>query len=173
MKPPQFVILSLVLLIPGITYSQQPSVVVETKSAKAEDIGAASLEGTMKKFIESLKKKDTKTFLSCFSRSAPFRIKNVIQEPNSPYYIISVSYSELAADLNAKKGYYWVFLDRGHDGAMDCFADAVDEAEGRMWDKVTDDKFVPPGYDSSDSSYVKWKKEGKRWVVAEIAYPQA
>jgi hypothetical protein len=56
---------------------------------------------------------------------------------------------------------------------MDCFADAVDETEGRMWDKVTDDKFVPPDSDSSDIFYVKWKKEGKRWVVAEIAYPQA
>ena len=56
---------------------------------------------------------------------------------------------------------------------MDCFADAVDETEESMWDKVSDDKFVPRGYDSADSSYVKWKKEGKRWVIVEFAYQQA
>ena len=173
MKHRQFAILSLVLLISSATYGQQSPVRVETKSAKVEDNGAASLDATMKKFIESLKNKDTSTFLNCFSRYAPFRVKNIIQEPNSPYYFRFISYSELAADMKAKKGNYWTFLDRGDDGAMDCFADAVDETEGRMWEKVTDNKFVPPGSNSSDDFYVKWKKEGKRWVVAEIGYPQA
>lgn len=158
MKLKQFAILSLVLLISSATYGQQSPVRVETKSAKAGDNGAASLDATMKKFIGSLKNKDTKTFLNCFSRSAPFRVKNVIREPNSPYYFRSIFYSKLAADLKAKKGDYWTFMDRGDDGAMDCFADAIDDTEGRMWGKVTDDKFVPPGYDSSDGFYVKWKK---------------
>jgi len=173
MKLKQFAILSLVMLISSAIYGQQSPVRVKTKSAKSEDNGAVSLEATMKKFIGSLKNKDTRTFLNCFSRYAQFRVKNVIQEPNSPYYFRSISYSKLAADLKAKKGNYWTFLDRGDEGAMDCFADAVKETEGRMWDKVTDDKFVPPDYDSSDTFYVKWKKEGSRWVVAEIGYPQA
>src|SRR5262245_9874764 len=115
MKLKQFAILSLVLLISSATYGQRSPVHVETKSAKVEDIAAASLDATMKKFIESLKNKDTRTFLNCFSRYAPFRVKNVIQEPNSPYYFRSISYSELAADLKAKKGNYWTFLDRGDE----------------------------------------------------------
>jgi hypothetical protein len=47
MKLRQFAILSLVLLISSATYGQQSPVRVETKSAKVEDNGAASLDATL------------------------------------------------------------------------------------------------------------------------------
>jgi hypothetical protein len=42
-----------------------------------------------------------------------------------------------------------------------------------MWTRAPDNKFVPPGTAITNLTYIKWRKEGKRWVIDEISYPQA
>ena len=84
---------------------------------------------------------------------------------------VSVPYAQLVADLKKKEGLYWDYLERGEGGMYDAFVDNI--GDGEMWRRVSGNKFVPPGSDASSQTYVKWRKEGRKWVISEISYPQA
>jgi hypothetical protein len=125
-----------------------------------------SLEAAMRIFIDALKKRDTRAFLSLFSRSRPFYASNPMNDIR-----VSVTYSKLASDVRKKRGLYWDYLERGEGGMYDAFVDNI--GDGRMWRRAGGNKFVPPGMDASSRTYVKWRLEKSRWVIAEISYPQS
>lgn len=125
---------------------------------------AASLDAAMRKLIASLMKKDVTAFLSLFSRSRFFYANNPMN-----LIRIAVPYSELAKDLRKKGDWYCTYLERC--GGLDAFVDNI--ADGEMWRLVGGTRFVPPGSNAESLTYVKWRKEGGRWVIDEIAYPQA
>lgn len=125
---------------------------------------AGSLDAGMRKLITSLKKKDVATFLSLFSRSRFFFANNPLNLVR-----IAVPYSTLAQDLRKKGDWYCTYLERCDD--LDAFVDNI--GDGEMWPHVGSAKFVPPGSDAESPTYVSWRKEAGRWVIDEIAYPQA
>lgn len=124
---------------------------------------AASVETAMRKFIDALKTKDVAAFLSLFSRSRFFYANNPLNVTR-----ITVPYSELENDLKKKEGWYLTYLG---GGGLDAFIDNI--GDGEMWLHVGGAKFVQPGSDAESYTYVKWRKEGGKWVIDEIAYPQA
>lgn len=124
----------------------------------------ASVETAMRKFIAALKKNDVAAFLSLFSRSGFFYANNPLNVVR-----VTVPYSELAKDLRKKGDWYCTYLERCGD--LDAFVDNI--GDGEMWPRVGGARFVPPGSDAESPTYVKWRKEGDRWVVDEIGYPQA
>jgi hypothetical protein len=124
----------------------------------------ASLETAMRKLIDSLMKKDVTTFLSFFSRSRFFFANNPMNE-----WRMAVPYSELAKNLRQKGDWYCSYMARCDD--LDAFVDHIND--GEMWPRVGGVRFVPPGSDAESPTYVKWRKEGGKWVIDEISYPQA
>lgn len=125
---------------------------------------AASLEAAMRKFIAAFKKPDAIGFLSLFSRTRFFYANNPLNEMR-----VAVPYSELAQDFRRKGEWYCSYLKRCDE--LDAFVDNI--GDGEMWPRIGGATFVPPGADASSLTFVKWRKENGRWVIAEIAYPQA
>lgn len=124
---------------------------------------AASVETAMRKFIDALKTKDVAAFLSLFSRSRFIYANNPLNVTR-----ITVPYSELENDLRKKGDWYLTYFG---GGGLDAFIDNI--GDGEMWLRVGGPKFVPPGSDAESATYVRWRKEGGKWVIDEIAYPQA
>jgi len=137
----------------------------------ATNPGAASLHAAMRKFTRAVRAKDRAAFLACFSRSTPFSHLNPMNIGSRQHYRTVVRYSDLARDLQRKKGRYWTYLERGDGGDADAFVDHVED--GRAWGRVWGERFVPPGSEITSPVYVRWRKEGSGWVVDEISYPQA
>ncbi|MBA2734086.1 MAG: hypothetical protein H0U54_14560 [Acidobacteria bacterium] len=127
---------------------------------------SASLDAAMRKFIAALMKRDVEGFLSLFSRTKFFYASNPLNVMR-----VAVSYSELAADLRNKGDWYFTYLERGEGGAYDAFVDNI--GDGQMWLRVGDVRFVPLGSEISNPTCVKWRREGGKWVIDEISYPQA
>jgi len=84
---------------------------------------------------------------------------------------VAVPYSELAADLRKKGDWYFTYLERGQGGDYDAFVDNI--GQGGMWRRVDGVRYVPPDSEIPSATYVKWRKEGGKWVIDEISYPQA
>ena len=147
---------SLLIIVPP---SEQHS---NTQTLSPAD--STSLETAMRKFIAAFKKPDATAFLSLFSRSRFFYANNPLNEMR-----VAVPYSELERDLSRKGEWYCSYLKRC-DG-LDAFVDNI--GDGEMWSRAGGAKFVPPGSDASSPTFVRWRKEAGRWVIAEIAYPQA
>lgn len=137
----------------------------------ATDKEGVALYAAMRKFINAFRYKDRAAFLSCFSRSAPYYHLNPMNIGSKQAYRYAVSYRELAADVRQKKGWYWTYLERDPEADLDAFIDHI--PDGKMWTRVKGNKFVPPGDEITSSTYVKWRKEGKRWVIDEISYASA
>jgi len=150
-----------------VTLGARPPV----KQYSANDKEGAALYAAMRRFINALQNKDRAAFLAAFSRSAPFHALNPQNIGSKTHYRAAVSYAELAADVNKKQGWYWTYLERGEKGDMDAFVDNLQG--GKAWTRVPGNKFVPPGSELTSSTFVKWRKQGGRWVIEEISYPQA
>lgn len=136
--------------------------------ASRKTTAADDLDAEMRKFIRALKDTDAELFLSLFSRERAFYANNPLNVTRVP-----VRYPKLAADVRNKKGYYWTYLARGDGGTYDAFVDNITTTGARMWKRVEDNRYVPPDGEDSSDTYVQWGREGGRWVIVEISYPQA
>ncbi len=135
------------------------------------DKEGVALYGAMRKFINAFRTRNSAAFLACFSKSKPSFHLNPQNVGSKSHYRTALSYSQLASDVKSKKGWYWTYLERGEDGDSDAFIDSL--PNGTMWTRTPDNKFVPPGAEITSSTYVKWRKEGARWVIDKISYPQS
>ncbi len=138
---------------------------------QATDADSLALYAAMRKFIDALRSKDTGTFLSLFSRTRPSYHLNPMNVGSKEYFRDPITYSRLAADLRKKDGLYWLYVARGENGTYDAFVDNLPNR--KMWTRVKGNKFVPPGAEVSSHTFVRWRKEGGRWVIDEISYPTA
>jgi hypothetical protein len=148
------------------TYSMK---VIVPKSGTTETLSppdARMVEAAMKGLIVSLQKKDVTKFLSFFSRRTFFYANNPLNVDRA-----TVPYLELERDLRRKGPWYYTYIERGEGGDMDAFVDNI--GNGEMWPRLGGARFVPPGSSDDSLTYVQWAKEDGRWVVYEIAYPQA
>lgn len=125
----------------------------------------AHSNAAMRKFVASLKNQDVKTFLSLFSRRKPWRYVGTITEARQ---VMVVRYSVLARELTNKTGWYETLFEAE---GLDCFRDHIVSSEGKMWKRLSGNKFVPPNDEGDGRVYVKWRKEGGGWVVDEIGEP--
>jgi len=136
-----------------------------------KDPESAALFRAMRTFIDALRRKSTSAFLSLFSRTKPSYHLNPMNVGSKEYFRDTITYARLAADIRKKGELYYLLLERGENGTYDAFVDNVPDS--RMWIRVKGNKFVPPGNEISSHTYVRWRKEGGRWVIDEISYATA
>ena len=87
------------------------------------------------------------------------------------YFRDSISYARLTRDLKKKGELYWLLIERAGNGDFDAFVDNF--PDNKMWTSVKGNKFVPRGEHLTSHTYVRWRREGDRWVIAEISYATA
>lgn len=126
-----------------------------------------SLNAAMGRFLAALRNRDVEEFLSLFSRKKAWHYIGTLTRP---VQVERVTYSQLERDLRRKSGWYEALIDAGPD---DCFRNHVVASEGRPWVLKGKMTFVPPDAGNDMSVFVRWRKEGERWVVDAIAEPSA
>lgn len=115
-------------------------------------------------FVKALQDKNVDALLSCFSRKKGFLLTGT---SDTPHDSMRFSYAKLEQGL--KPGGDFVGILFGGEGD-DNFRDYVAQTRGAAWQSKGPATFVPPA-DYSLPVFVRWKKEGKRFVVEEIAFP--
>ncbi len=140
-------------------------------SAPADTSARAELRGRMDAFLEAVRGEDAAAFARMFSRERPWRyVLNVeIASPDTVHasrQVTEVAPERLRRDLETKGEYHSYFLDPGNRGVGSVGFVAE---QGASWKLLDGGRFVPDGSDEGSSTWVKWRREGGRWVVDEIA----
>lgn len=136
-------------------------------SAKTE----ASLDAAMRKFIGSVGTKNTAVFLSFISPAKGLIVMNTIDQnagnADNPVLDAKLSYKTLAADFKRKRGTYRDIFVPSPDSPN--FYDAFANRK-QKWSLGDGNKFMLIDEDGKPSNlrYVKWVKEGNRWIVTEV-----
>ena len=149
-----------------ITIDQNPSRIGNRNSAPPAELSAA-----MRKLIRALRTRDTSLFLSLFSRTRPFFHLNPMNVGSKKYFRDSISYARLTRDVKEKGQLYWLLLERADNGNYDSFVDNF--PDDGMWTSVKGNKFVPRDQPPTSHTFVRWRREGARWVIDEISYAKA
>ena len=132
----------------------------------------AALIDAMAKFKTAITKKDTAAFLSLVSRTRGLTIMNTIDQGEAgnvdkPMLDSKIKYATLAADFKKKGDRYANFFMQSEFAPS--FYDQFTGYKGE-WQFDGKNKFMPTGEDQKPvrELYLKWEKEGKKWVVTEI-----
>ena len=148
------------------------TVTLESKPPKIGYSSAdAALSAAMSKLIRALRSRNTSSFLSLFSRTRPFSHLNPMNVGSKKYFRDTITYARLSRDVKNKDDLYWLLLERADNGNYDAFVDNF--PNDTMWISVNGNKYVPPGAELTSHTYVRWRKEGVRWVIDEISYATA
>jgi len=145
--------------------------IASAKPVKSKQSRSISVETAMQRFINSVLKADSKTFLSFISRTRGWREVNTLDE-HTKSQIMTISYSELSRDFQKRDGWYKYFF----VGEMVAdFADVMKSSKGSdKWQKVGLHKFIPafqPLYCGRSQIYFRWMREKGKWVIAEVGFP--
>lgn len=121
-------------------------------------------EAAMKAFIEAMVNKDSNAVLSFFPQQSTCKLIPYVIGSKTPEKVNTISYDRLKNDFANKKGWYVFFFEKPNGWTYN-----VEFRRGEMWRKKSGNLFAAP--DSSEGhTYIKWKQEGDRWVIAELAY---
>jgi hypothetical protein len=123
----------------------------------AQDVNEA-----MQSFIQGMFNKNPATIFAAFSRQSPWRYQ--------PYEIgsgrrlpeVTVTPEKMAQDFQQKADWYNFFMED-----PDGYTFRVNFIHGKPWKKRGADTFVAPD-SSTGNTYVKWRREGPKWVIGEI-----
>lgn len=147
------------------------TITIDSAPSNRASAPPASLSAAMRKLIRALRSRDTALFLSLFSRTRPFFHLNPMNVGSKKYFRDSISYSRLTGDVKKKGDLYWLLLERADHGNYDAFVDNF--PDDKMWTSVKGNKFVPRGEGLTSHTFVRWRREGARWVIDEISYATA
>jgi hypothetical protein len=136
------------------------------------DRDAEALEAAMREYIDALAARDPERWLALFPRTGPVRLVNSLGPP----YVGSATRSELRREIqeaDSLGGGWWFGHIDPETGQKDhdYYAEGFDQRG--MWRQDTPGLFINPSYPLNVGprrSHVRWKKEGGRWVVAEICF---
>ena len=123
-----------------------------------------SVDAAMRGFFEAMINKDSNAVLSFFPQKSNFTLIPYVIGSNTPESITAISYGKLKDDFSNKKGLYVFFFENPNVWTYN-----VEFRRGEMWQKRPGNIFVAP-QSSMGHTYIKWKQEGDRWVIDEIAY---
>lgn len=77
-----------------------------------------------------------------------------------------LSPDELRRAANAEGPLYEVFNVDAHGQAVGTLSHRAFTQHRRPWRRVRGARFVPPGASAGSATYVEWRREGDRWVIA-------
>lgn len=124
----------------------------------------AQVDQAMDQFVRALADRDGDALLQCFSRKKGFLLTGTSDTPHD-----SMRFSYVQLEKGLKPGGDFVGILFGGEGD-DNFRDYVEQTAGRAWRTKRPGVFIPP-IEYSLPVFVRWRKEGKRYVVEEIAFP--
>ena len=129
-----------------------------------------ALEAAMTKFQNAVLTKNSAVVLSYISRTKGLTIMNTIEQnsgnADNPVLDSKIKYAELAINFRRRGENYRNFFTVS-DVAPSLF-DNFKGSKGK-WRLGESNKFMPfEDGEMQKSLYVKWEKEGTRWVVTEI-----
>jgi hypothetical protein len=127
-------------------------------------IDGSQIDQAMAQFVRALQERNVESLLQCFSRKKSFFLTGTSSTPHDKSRF---SYAQLETGM--KPGGDFVGILFGGEGD-DNFRDYVKETGGRAWRSKPAGIFVPP-IDHNLTVFVRWRREGNRWVVEEIAFP--
>ncbi|HET7460413.1 MAG TPA: hypothetical protein VFJ82_04160 [Longimicrobium sp.] len=142
------------------------------------DADDAALEAAMREFIDAMAAGSPQRFLALLPRAARVRdINTITRELHASWF----TRAQLANQFRRKDGaYFYWFGERDESGHKleDYYAEQFQAAEGgsrRMWRRSDGTVYYHPR-ELRDGlrmgvTYVRWMKEGGRWVIAEMASP--
>ncbi len=121
-------------------------------------------DGAMQAFYEAMIRKDSRTVLGSFSPKTGFKLISYEIGQNSPETITTVFYDKLKMDFAVRTGLYQFFFAK-----PDGWEYNVEFRQGEPWRKGPNNTYFAP-QSSMGHTYIKWKQEGNRWVIDELAY---
>ncbi|MDB4986192.1 MAG: hypothetical protein JWN04_1370 [Myxococcaceae bacterium] len=159
--------------------ASRPTSEVDTQAAMVPSAGRGLWDGSamshvvvdwersdeaMRFFLAAMHTKNAESLLLCFSRKHPFYLTGT---SSTPFGRASFKYTELERGL--RPGGDFVDVVFGADGD-DSFRDYVEQAPSVEWKRRDAVTFVPPE-SGKTPVFVRWRQEGKRYFVEEIAFP--
>lgn len=126
------------------------------------DSGRGSPMKAMKSFARAVVKKDGSGILAAFSKTRPWRFVGYEIGTGRQTNTNMVSYARMARDFRSRKGWYHFFFDEPNG-----YTFRLNFAKGTVW-KRKGNTFYRASRDKSIRHYIKWRQEGRRWVIAEI-----
>ena len=124
--------------------------------------GAQDSEAAMRDFTQAMFKKNPQGVLAAFSRQSPWRYVAFEIGSGKQLSAEMIAPAKMATDFQKKTGWYNFFLAEPNG-----YTFMVLFFEGKPWKKRGPDTFAPS--DGDTKTRIKWRQEGSRWVIAEIA----
>ena len=123
---------------------------------------AQGVNEAMQSFIQAMAQKNPNGILSGFSQQTPWRYQPYEIGTGRPLKAAVVNPKRMADDFQQKQGWYDFFL-----ADPNGYTFRLNFMRNKPWKKRGADTFVAPESDSGNT-YVKWRLEGQRWVIAVI-----
>jgi hypothetical protein len=121
--------------------------------------------GAMAALVTAVHDRDVHRVLECFSRGRPWYLTTTGgKKPRRSRY----TFVQLGAGLKDGGNFRGVLLG---DDPDDNLRDQIEQTGRRAWRAQSPTTFVPP--DDTVNVFVKWRREGNRYVVEEIGFPGA
>jgi hypothetical protein len=122
------------------------------------------VDAAMQGFFEAMVNRNGNALLSFFPQKSNFKLIPYVIGSNTPENKANITYSRLKNDFSNKKGWYVFFFEKPNGWTYN-----VEFRRGEPWKKRAGNVFTAPD-SSMGHTYIKWKQEGEKWVIDEIAY---
>jgi hypothetical protein len=127
-----------------------------------EQACAQGVDAAMASFIKAMAGKNPGGILAAFSQQTAWQYQPYEIGSNRPLQLTVINPTQMANDFRQKRGWYNFFLAEPNG-----YTFRLNFMRHLPWKKRGADTFVAPESDSGNT-YVKWRLEGQKWVIAVI-----
>lgn len=125
--------------------------------AEAEDV-----DGSMQSFMQAMVNKNSTAIFAAFSQQSPWKYQPYDINSGRRLSPVTITPAELRRDFQQKSGWFNFFMED-----PDGYTFRVNFIHQKPWKKREAETFVAPD-SSTGNTYIKWRREGQNWVIAEI-----
>ncbi|MFZ2087891.1 MAG: hypothetical protein WAU47_04895 [Desulfobaccales bacterium] len=125
--------------------------------ALAQDVNAA-----MQSFVQAMKSKNVSGILASFSQMTPWKYQPYEIGTGKALKTAVVTPKQMLSDFGKKRGWHDFFLAEPNG-----YTFRLNFMENKPWKKRGADTFVAPDSESG-KTFVTWRLEGQKWVIAAI-----
>ena len=128
-----------------------------------------SVDAAMEKFLDAVRNGKSESALT-FISSSGLGIKNTLGNNEGPTRVIKRS------QFHRSKGWINNLFTKESGDEPDTLGSIIKSQKEKTWKKVTPTKFIPatvPEYMDASEVYIEWKREGTKWVIAQVGWPES
>jgi hypothetical protein len=129
----------------------------QVKQAEAQEV-----EGAMQAFLQAMLNKNAPAIFAAFSQQSAWKYQPYDISTGRPLPPKTITPKELGRDFQQKSGWYNFFMED-----PDGYTFRVNFIHRQPWKKRGSETFVAPD-SSTGNTYITWRREGQKWVIAEI-----